>query len=368
MPTKIRFFWWLALAYGVVSIAWGLFHREPASNDTFTGELGTVLLGDAFSLSAVGAAWLITYRRVRGLRWFVAAIYVAAFYDISATHSLTRFLSLSLPQALLGLGAIYCVFSQSAQEWLAQRSTEDQATGDQATGDRARRFLIKAAAVVCGALLGIELISIVSVKILALVGAAPNLSEPALSEVGQAHPPSDPSAIAAGQLFTDACLAHIGHPDQVRAWAADNQLNVITDPASLHDYAGDGPKGGAWQLRDNEGNLLLSIRAESEACAVWARKADPADAAEVFKGAIEALKQPDSNMAVTGDETPSTPRGKAHVLKYELFTPSTGMAAVFSMITAAQAGGPYQLMYEVLGRPASESPVPESPMKTSPAN
>ena len=86
------------------------------------------------------------------------------------------------------------------------------------------------------------------------------------------------------RLFIDACIPGMGQPDKVRAWATEQHLQEVTAPAALGVFVGAGTKGAAWAVPSPTGDFVLSIRGTTEACAVWARAADPGEVAAGFMG------------------------------------------------------------------------------------
>jgi hypothetical protein len=60
----------------------------------------------------------------------------------------------------------------------------------------------------------------------------------------------------------------------------------MTNPAALEVFVGKGGKGAAWEVPAKLGNFALSIRGTTEACAVWARGADPEAVQSLFKAII----------------------------------------------------------------------------------
>jgi len=68
-------------------------------------------------------------------------------------------------------------------------------------------------------------------------------------------------------------MKNIGRPDGVRVWAADHHLTSMENPDALQAYAG-GEAGAVWAVNTVAGQFVLAIRAPTNACAVFADKAD----------------------------------------------------------------------------------------------
>jgi hypothetical protein len=158
---------------------------------------------------------------------------------------------------------------------------------------------------------------------------------------------ADPAASFVVKLFIDACVPNIGQPANVRAWAEKHSLPTITNPAALRIFVGEGNKGTAWGLPADSGSFALSIRGTTEACAVWARTADPSEVQESFKKIIEGVKRPGVEVKVEGDTHSPTPVGDVHTLLYSVAGPSGPNGLLFTMQTADRPGGPFQASLQV---------------------
>ena len=92
----------------------------------------------------------------------------------------------------------------------------------------------------------------------------------------QPAPADGPPASFLVQLFMNVCIPNIGQPEKIRAWANEKHLQEVTSPAALDVFVGPEDKGGdAWAVPSAFGSFALSIRGTSQACAVWARAANP---------------------------------------------------------------------------------------------
>ncbi len=331
MPTKIKLFLGLSVANFLVWLNWQVFQNHAA----MPGERIVVVL-----LVTVG---IVVFLQIGWLRWLLASEYLLELLDFAwiawKPFPFTRLFLFYLPQVLLNVAALYCLFSKEAAAWFAARP-ERSRTG---------RVLVTAASVICTLAIALPNIFIVPTALLTSLNSLSS-PRPTLPLAASLPQPNDPSAIAAGQLYSKACLNNLGSPDGVKAWAAENKLRVISDTKFLHTFAGDGPKGALWQLSNSEGEFLLSIKAETEGCVIWARTANPSDAEAVFKSTLDQLISSDTDIDVTieKDELSSTPRGQAHILSYHVWNTKTQTAAICTLIAVEQPGGPYQAMLEVI--------------------
>jgi hypothetical protein len=144
------------------------------------------------------------------------------------------------------------------------------------------------------------------------------------------------------KLFTSVCVPNMGNPAGVRAWAAEKNLTQIAAPAAFDIFVGPGGKGAAWAVPTTIGNFALSIRGTTQACAVWARTADPKDVENLFKQLIEGTKRPGLEIRTDKD----TVEGNARVLVYNLHAPPAPAGFEFTMLTA-QPGAPFQASLQV---------------------
>jgi hypothetical protein len=158
---------------------------------------------------------------------------------------------------------------------------------------------------------------------------------------------ADPGAIIVVKIYTEVCVPNMGKPDQVKAWAAEKHLPPITSEAALGVFVGAGEHGGAWAVPSNAGNFTLSIRGTTEACAVWARTADPADVEATFKKLIEGIARPGIEISKIQDKTVPTPIGQTRSLVYLVKTPASPTGFVFTMVTTEHPGSAFQASLQI---------------------
>jgi hypothetical protein len=153
---------------------------------------------------------------------------------------------------------------------------------------------------------------------------------------------ADPAAEFLANLFITACIPNIGQPAKVREWAQRHQLAEIQNPVALGIFVGPGDKGAAWAVPAAEGSFALSIRGTTQACAVWARRADPGEASALFQKLIEGVKRPGIEITVDKDTVSPSPVGDAHALVYNVTAPNAPTSFEFTLLTAERTGGAFQ--------------------------
>ena len=158
---------------------------------------------------------------------------------------------------------------------------------------------------------------------------------------------ADPGAQFVTKLFIDACIPNMGRPAQVREWAQAHQLNQIDNPAALGVFVGPGANGVAWAIPAAQGSFALSIRGTTQACAVWARAADPDEVLTNFRRVVELAKRPGIDVSVDKDETLPSPSGGAHALVYSVGTPSAPTRFLLTLLTVERPGGAFQASMQV---------------------
>lgn len=168
-----------------------------------------------------------------------------------------------------------------------------------------------------------------------------------LSTVSTIALSEDPKANAVLHLFTDACVPNMGQPDKVRSWAADQHLQEISAPAALELFVGAGAKGVAWAVPISLGSFALSIRGTTEACAVWARAADPGDVAAGFEKLMDGVRRPGLDVGLEKDTKASTLSGEARTIVYHVRPTSGTSGYAFTLLTAERSGGPFQASLQV---------------------
>jgi hypothetical protein len=158
---------------------------------------------------------------------------------------------------------------------------------------------------------------------------------------------ADPAAEFVVGLFMKACVPNMGQPGKVQALADEWHLHEITDPIPLQVFVGDGPLGKAWAVPAREGSFALSIRGKTQACAVWARAAEPGEVEADFKKLIEGSKRPGMNIEVIEDQVSSSPAGRLHELVYQLSAIGAPTGFLFTMLTAERSGSAFQASLQV---------------------
>lgn len=165
---------------------------------------------------------------------------------------------------------------------------------------------------------------------------------------------ADPAAAFVVGMFMRICVPSMGQPSKVQAWADELHLNEITDPLPLQVFVGEGSRGKAWAVPTKYGSFALSIRGTTQACAVWARAAEPGEVEANFKKLIDGTKRPGLNITVIADQTVSSPAGQAHELVYELSAQGARTGFVFTMLTVERPGGAFQASLQVAASKVSE--------------
>lgn len=143
-------------------------------------------------------------------------------------------------------------------------------------------------------------------------------------------------------MFIDVCVPNLGLPTHVREWAEAHHLVQIQNPVALGLFVGPGDKGAAWTIPSAVGSFALSIRGMTQACAVWARIADPTEVQTNIKAVVEGVKRPGINVTVDKDTVSPSPVGQAHALVYNVSAPNAPTSFEFTMLTAERPGGAFQ--------------------------
>jgi hypothetical protein len=153
---------------------------------------------------------------------------------------------------------------------------------------------------------------------------------------------ADPAAAFLTKLFIDVCVANLGQPAKVREWAEQHHLGQIQSPAALAVFVGPGGNGAAWAIPAAAGSFALSIRGMTQACAVWARAADPGEVMANFKTIVEGVKRPGIEITPDKDTVSPSPVGEAHALVYNVKAPGAPTSFEFTLLTAERPGGAFQ--------------------------
>jgi hypothetical protein len=166
----------------------------------------------------------------------------------------------------------------------------------------------------------------------------------------------DPAAQFLTKLFNTVCVSTLGHPTKVREWAQGHRLVQVQNPEALNVFVGSG-EGAAWTVLDEEGGkFALSIRGATQACAVWARTADPGEVLVSFKQIIEGLRRPGVEITVDKDTVSPSPLGEVRVLVYNVATPGAPTSFEFTLLTAQRAGGAFQASMQAAKASAHQAP------------
>jgi hypothetical protein len=132
------------------------------------------------------------------------------------------------------------------------------------------------------------------------------------------------------RLFMNACIPNAGQPENVRAWAAEKQLQEVTSQVALDAFVGPGGKGIAWAVPSPFGSFALSIRGTTQACAVWARAADPTIVENSFRTILVGASRPGVYVSVVRDARDAVPVGTVHTLIYSVTAPTRVRAAFYT--------------------------------------
>jgi hypothetical protein len=169
----------------------------------------------------------------------------------------------------------------------------------------------------------------------ALICAASIAAPPARAEED-----FDYNANEAFRLFSNTCLRYLGVPDDIRRWAARSRLVPITDTDILTMVVGAGTKGNAWALPSSSGQAFtLSIRSNTQACAVWAERADPVAVETLFKQMVNGAAKANPGVTLTTDidDTLPTKSGRGRMLTMTV-ADKDGEGYLFNLIAGDQPG------------------------------
>jgi hypothetical protein len=155
------------------------------------------------------------------------------------------------------------------------------------------------------------------------------------------------------KLFVEACMDNLGHPEKVRAWAEEHHLTKVENPEGVKAYAGEGDGGAAWSTLMGSGLYVLALRGPIGTCAVFAEKADTAEAESFVTRLMDRLTAAGTPVAKLKDDTSSTAFGRRHGLVYMVGGLGSPSLRVVSVITNERPGGAYQatLQITLLKRP-----------------
>jgi hypothetical protein len=205
--------------------------------------------------------------------------------------------------------------------------------------ERRKKSAIPAA--ICGAVAA----AIILAAITAQAGAPPAPAPVPAPAPSQAQ---DTNGALLVRLFNNVCIPNMGKPDQVRTQASAMQLPAINDRLLLDSFVGPGAKKDAWQVPSPNGQrFALSIRAATQACAVWAEQADPRDVEPAFAKEMEDTAQKGLTLRKDDEQTQDTPFGTGRSVSYYMSDPKTGVGFEFHLITAERPGGVFQATLQV---------------------
>jgi hypothetical protein len=154
----------------------------------------------------------------------------------------------------------------------------------------------------------------------------------------------DASANFIVRLFVTVCIPNVGQPERVRAWAAEQHLDALTSPIALNVFVGSGGNGAAWVVPSSAGSFALSIRGSTEACAVWAKAASPADVETLFRKIVEGAAGPGIDVSVVKDAADRSRYGTIHTLVYSISGADKQQGGfLYTMQTAEHPGGLFQV-------------------------
>jgi len=153
----------------------------------------------------------------------------------------------------------------------------------------------------------------------------------------------DPSANFVTRLFINVCIPNVDKPDNVRAWALERKLSAVTAQPALDVFVGPGDRGAAWALPTSYGSFALAIRGTTQACAVYARAADPADVESDFKKILDGVARPGLVVKIVQDTTTPGASGTIHTLIYSVANVGEEQQVnLYTLQTAERAGGAFQ--------------------------
>jgi len=176
--------------------------------------------------------------------------------------------------------------------------------------------------------------------------AAALLTAPALARADAFS--KDPATLTTIAAFNQVCLANAGHPDRIRAWAADHKVPNVTAPAGREIFVGTGQGGDAWFFHTQAGNtLVLSLRANSNACTIYADRAEPAGIENLYRFVAHLLGTAPAQTRTLPDRDEASQYGR-HIAHGVLITGAPAFAEVsLMMMSYANTGGPYQAMIQI---------------------
>ena len=163
---------------------------------------------------------------------------------------------------------------------------------------------------------------------------------------------ADPNANSLIHLFNDACIQNMGRPDATRAWAATQRFRVLTHPSVLRLFVGDNPrgKGVAWEVPSlTTARFALSLRGSTEACTVYAERADVKAVESMFLQEVQGAKRPGIDVRKDVEKVSKGHFGLVKQLIYIVTTTgNVDKGYEFIFTTAERPGGPYQVSVQIV--------------------
>jgi hypothetical protein len=154
-------------------------------------------------------------------------------------------------------------------------------------------------------------------------------------------------------MFNKACIPNIGRSAEVKKWAEDHHLPVITSPAALQLFVGDNTtgEGVAWDISTSAlGRFALSIRGLTQACTVYAEKADAAAVESMFTKEVVGATRPGIEVRKDSEKKADSHFGVAKQLIYIVTaTGNTERGYELILTTVEHPGGAFQASLQVAG-------------------
>jgi hypothetical protein len=156
---------------------------------------------------------------------------------------------------------------------------------------------------------------------------------------GSAAHAEDYNSIAAINLFTTTCVRNLANPDDVRAAAKTSRYAPITDAGELAYFVGNGGKGAAWRLPSSTGaRFTLSLRAETQTCAVWVERAERESVEAEFRKMVMGAGRPGITVKTESDETLPIKGGRGRMLTMSVTDTKVGDGYLFTFIGGDTTG------------------------------
>jgi hypothetical protein len=153
----------------------------------------------------------------------------------------------------------------------------------------------------------------------------------------------DASASFLTRLFINVCIPNVGQAENIRAWALEKKLVEVTTPSALEVFVGAGNGGAAWAVPASFGSFALSIRGKTQACAVYARAAEPVEVESNFKKILEGVARPGLVVKIVKNTEAPGPTGMIHTLIYSVSSVGNeGRGYLYTLQTAERSGGAFQ--------------------------